>query len=1080
MSFEIWRNWDGTGFLKPQAWEYPLLILCAAALALLVALSRVPLRTWRRRLLFVGTLLAPVVLGRFLVLSPSSGILSGARGLYSAGSLPFVALLGGLPIVVAAWLGPGPAVLSGWVTGLVRAAATSGGLSDSFYLALFGFLLALLLHQEYRGRLASVARQPLAANALAALAAAPLLLLSVFVRPAVHGLAGLADAITWTAASLPALLAESIIAGLVAQAAFALFPGVRLVTAADRLPPYHRSLTHRVLLATGPLLLVLTIGSALAIGASSVRLETGRAIDRMADDATSAALDFAYFLRTGRGLVARFAQDEGLWSDSQSALEDHLGHEQNTAAFFDRLALFTDAGVPIADYPPSPVPAQLTDEEVDLLQRALDTGTVVVSSAHDSGHDGIVFSFLVPAAGADTESSARILLGRTRTETNPILRGLHAILEDSASGRDGFVVDSDGRVVVHSDAALLLTEWLPDPAGVTVESVALGVALDGRSVADNARRLSYHLPVEGQSWSIVMVLPYEAILARAARLVGPLLLAHALVSVAVAVAAPFVARRLVTSMGGRAAPLELAVETNSHQPAGGKHMTSKERQDALAVIAEVGHRIAAVSQPREAIPIVLEAAVEASGSAVARLVFPSREGTPQTVIGRGASVDGVALIDSALGVAATDPEAPIVVEDLSQAKELLDRRAAQGPIRALAALPIHSANVPYAVMWVGYTDIHELDEVEISLLRGLSGQIASLLESSHQLREAQAEGARLAAVLDASGDGVLVTDSENRLLLINTTAEQALGIAASDTVGRDLGEIGLPPPLIKLMLDSSAEGDAPPQGIALPDGRTWRITGSAITGPDGQPMGRTITMRDVTESRQMDETRAAFVGQLSHDLRTPLSLIHGYAAMFPTEGELNERQSLFLKKIMLGASQLEQQLDDLIELGEAEGGRPLELKPCHVGTLVTQSVDSRRPHAAAKGLTLRLDVPEEAAVVSGDASLLRQVVNHLLDNAVQYTPAGGIVTVVLDVQEDQAVIRVSDTGKGIPKKDQARLFEAVPSGGAGEADDKKRLRLGLSVVKSIIQRHGGDVSVDSQVNKGSTFCITLPLSRAGA
>jgi len=134
-----------------------------------------------------------------------------------------------------------------------------------------------------------------------------------------------------------------------------------------------------------------------------------------------------------------------------------------------------------------------------------------------------------------------------------------------------------------------------------------------------------------------------------------------------------------------------------------------------------------------------------------------------------------------------------------------------------------------------------------------------------------------------------------------------------------------------------------------------------------------------------------------------------------------------------------------------------------------------RARAAAKGLTLRLEPAEGVAMVAGDATLLRQAVANLVDNAVKYTPSGGTVTVGLSVRDEQAMIRVVDTGIGIAPDDRVRLFEKFYRIRRRDTMDIPGTGLGLAIVKSIVERHGGKVWVDSELDKGSTFHISLPL-----
>jgi signal transduction histidine kinase len=180
-------------------------------------------------------------------------------------------------------------------------------------------------------------------------------------------------------------------------------------------------------------------------------------------------------------------------------------------------------------------------------------------------------------------------------------------------------------------------------------------------------------------------------------------------------------------------------------------------------------------------------------------------------------------------------------------------------------------------------------------------------------------------------------------------------------------------------------------------------------------------------------------------------------------------------------------VDDLLDLGRIEAGIGLECQPCHLGAVLAEAVDSMRPHAAAKEITLYRESVSDSrsdtdgiAIVSGDAALLRQAITNLVENAIKYTSRGGRVAVGLSLQTDgkakRAVIHISDTGIGIAPEDQVRLFEKFYRIRRRDVPSVSGTGLGLSIVKSIVERHGGRVWVESELNQGSTFYVSLPLS----
>jgi signal transduction histidine kinase len=197
--------------------------------------------------------------------------------------------------------------------------------------------------------------------------------------------------------------------------------------------------------------------------------------------------------------------------------------------------------------------------------------------------------------------------------------------------------------------------------------------------------------------------------------------------------------------------------------------------------------------------------------------------------------------------------------------------------------------------------------------------------------------------------------------------------------------------------------------------------------------------------------------------------------MIPMSGEVSDKQKRYLDKIMVGVGQMTEMIDGLLDLGRIEAGVGLVSEPCRLDDIIMSQVETMRPQAAARGLTLHLNPSKDVTVVIGDARLLRRVITNLVDNAIKYTPRGGEVKVSWEPRGQRVVISVADSGIGIAQADQVRLFEKFSRIRRRETVDIKGSGLGLAIVKSIVESHGGRVWVESELDQGSTFYVELPL-----
>jgi len=1102
MSFEVWRSWGRLTFLAPEVWEYPLLALYVlVALVLLVRCREDFKRLGRRRLsLFMGLLASSLLANSLLVLSFSLPSLLPPPSVPVEPSHPFVPLLGALPVMAAgAWLGAGPALLVGLVCGVLRAGMAVGGVLDPFSFVFFGFLVGFFLRQDYRNRLPLVVRQPLAAGPLAALFASALRLLSVFVRTAGSGVAGLDYAVTLTRANLGPVLLESLVAAIILQVVYLFFPRMRPVRVVHQYPPYSRTLSRRLLFLFVPLILIMTFVLISAVTATTLRMATLDAVDEMARDANSAAGDIPYFIYTGQGLLSEFANDEVLWHADSTVLESILRSDLRTVAFFDQLVLFDLAGQKLAMYPPAPTGApELTAQEELLLQRVLESGAPQISTVHHLQQDEeAILSFLAPVGPGGNEGTDErfgVLMGRTRLDVNPVMGRALASLQWTRARGEGFVVDSEGHIVAHSDADMLLAEWHVEEDRPCIATVLEGCAYESRNPKDNTRQLVYYLPVEGYPWAVVIRLPYEVVLERATQIATPLLFLQFLLGGGLVIIIPFVTNLLTRPLTQLAAAASSIAEGDLTQPVRvtgddevarvgdafeGMRVRLKGRLEDLSLLLQISQAVSATLELPKGMPFILEGALKATQAQVARIVLLSAGGDPQMVMARGEPREGLGALDRVLAAAARDLESPLVVENLARAKTLAETETLEGPVKAVIALPVRTKDQVAAVMWIGYGAVRQFDASEVDLLSTLASQTAVLVENARLFLAAEGGRRRLAAILASTTDAVLVTDRDDCVLLVNPAAERAFDIAADAVVGQKVNEVGLASTLARVFEEPLSPSEALTEEVPLPDGRTLYASVSTILSADGERIGRVAVMRDVTHFKELDEMKSEFVATVSHDLRAPLTFMRGYTTMLPMVGELSDKQREYVEKILHGVGQMSGLIDDLLDLGRIEAGVGLERRPCHLGAVLVEAVDSMRARAVAKGLTLRLEPAEGVAVIAGDTALLRQAVTNLVDNAIKYTLSGGTVTVGLSVRNEQAVIRVADTGIGIGPDDQVRLFEKFYRVKRRDTMGIQGTGLGLAIVKSIVERHGGKVWVDSGLDQGSTFYVSLPMGEIG-
>jgi two-component system NtrC family sensor kinase len=354
---------------------------------------------------------------------------------------------------------------------------------------------------------------------------------------------------------------------------------------------------------------------------------------------------------------------------------------------------------------------------------------------------------------------------------------------------------------------------------------------------------------------------------------------------------------------------------------------------------------------------------------------------------------------------------------------------------------------------------------DMTVVMAMADYAAIAIENASLYARSESERRKLETILTQTEDGVIVVDTENRILLINGTARQAFGIREG-MVGRSMVEATDDPGLLSLLRAPGRLSHR--EEIVLRDGRVFNAQRTPIQG-----VGQALVMQDITHLKELDRIKSEFVTTVSHDLRSPLTAILGYVELIERAGPVNEQQQDFIRRVQLSVQQMTQLVTAMLDLGRIEAGLDAAKENARLGALATYAIENLRALADAKELKLELDLPTDLPMVTGVPLRLRQLVTNLVDNAIKYTPAGGTVRVRAQIDDGQVVLQVSDTGPGIPAADQPYLFDKFFRA-SNAPKDVVGTGLGLSIVKSIVDSHGGRIWVDSTLGEGSTFTVVLP------
>ena len=359
--------------------------------------------------------------------------------------------------------------------------------------------------------------------------------------------------------------------------------------------------------------------------------------------------------------------------------------------------------------------------------------------------------------------------------------------------------------------------------------------------------------------------------------------------------------------------------------------------------------------------------------------------------------------------------------------------------------------------------------------RAMSQRVTARITELEQWRESlDQNNQQLAIVLEAMVEGVIAVDAQERILLANTAAMRLLDLKPQGLTGRPLWEVVRLPKVQELVKQTLAGGEQQRIEIEVP--RTQSTLAAVMSRLPGEPFsGAVIVLHDVTDLRRLENLRREFVSNVSHELKTPLAAISAYAETL-LDGALEDPEINrgFVSRIGEQADRLHTLILELLELGRMESDEhAFELEAIEIGAILRECVDEHQDVAKSKNLRLELDSSNEPVWGLADLESLRIIADNLLANAINYTPAGGRITVRWRRECDWIVFDVEDTGVGIVKENQARIFERFYRVDRARSREVGGTGLGLSIVKHLCQVFGGQVRVTSQFGKGSTFTVRL-------
>lgn len=372
---------------------------------------------------------------------------------------------------------------------------------------------------------------------------------------------------------------------------------------------------------------------------------------------------------------------------------------------------------------------------------------------------------------------------------------------------------------------------------------------------------------------------------------------------------------------------------------------------------------------------------------------------------------------------------------------------------------------------------------EIGQLSRAFNDMTNRLKEALSVNEEEKE--KLASVLTSMSDGVVATDEQDRVIVINRRAREMLQLNNQPADGKDLYELlGLP----KQLALPGARGEEVTHLIEIhpqesEESRKVRATFTSVHSREKGTTGTIVVLHDVTEQEELEQSRREFVANVSHELRTPLTTLKSYLEALD-DGAIDEPQ---LARKFVGVTRNEAErmirlVTDLLHLSRLDSNQAmLKKEQVHVTEMLDEVADRFSFQLRQRSIAIQIIIGDNTSSIWLDRDKIDQVLDNLVSNAIKYTGDGGQIRIMAErLPNDMLEIKIQDTGIGIPKKDLSRIFERFYRVDKARSRNMGGTGLGLSIAREIIKAHGGAIAIDSEFNVGTTVSFTLPYMEEGS
>lgn len=492
-----------------------------------------------------------------------------------------------------------------------------------------------------------------------------------------------------------------------------------------------------------------------------------------------------------------------------------------------------------------------------------------------------------------------------------------------------------------------------------------------------------------------------------------------------------------------------------------------QRLNELEALSEVGQVVTAQLDLDGILATVVQSAVEITGAEQGSILLIDEQSDDLYVRASYNLKEEVAKslripVEDSLAGMVIESGKPVIVDDST-----LKKIKTTYLVRALIYVPLLFKGKVIGVLGVDNQEQHRgFKEKDVTLLSVIADYTVVAIENSRLYNQTEIERNKLSTILSQVDDGVIVVDEEENILLINQSAQNLFKLD-KDCIGKQYESVFNQEEMINIYKNKMAQPDR--AEIKFGEKRIFSITLVKSSG-----LGTILTLHDISYLKELDLLKTDFVNAVSHDLRSPLTSILGYADLINRVGDVNEKQADYIGRIKISVDNITVLISDLLDLGRVEIGLDDKVESVPISPVISFAIGVFRTALDEKNIKMVTKFDTDLPSVKGNPIQLRQMMENLIGNAVKYTPENGRIGVFGKIQDGAIILQVSDDGRGIPLEDQPKIFNRFYRA-TNTGKDDIGTGLGLAIAKMIVDNHRGRIWVDSVIDKGSSFSVMLPI-----